>query len=215
MKSLIVILIIIAFVIFSGKKRKIPGVSGEILNFIMVVLIDIAGYLFFLLVLKTGYPEVLEAWQAREGFFLATNGALIVCILALTLPGKHKRWWGAVGIVVLFFMVMNVIKKELKKSYYENMPVPPTQVIKPNPKDRNEMTSKLFTFNGNRPIVVHLKPGWKSYPKGGPVEIQTPSGEILKDSPGVDTHFGYQPEGDYVIYASSDKTTGIELYNSW
>ena len=220
MKSLIVILIITAIVIYSGKKRKIPGVSGEILNFIMVILIDVAGYLFFLLVLKTGFPEVLEAWQARDGFFLATNGAFIVCILALTLPGKHKRWWGAVGIVILFFVVLNVIKKELKKSYYENMPIPPTQVIQPNPEDNSQQlsgkTSKLFNFTDDkRSITVYLKPGWKSYPKGGPVKIQTPSGDILEDIPGVDSYFGMQPEGTYIIYADSDETTGVELYNYW
>lgn len=220
MKSLIIILIIIAIVIYSGKKRRVPGVSGEILNFIMVILIDVAGYLSFLLVLKTGFPEVLEAWQARDGFFLATNGALIVCILALTLLGKHKRWWGAVGIVILFFLVLNVIKKELKKSYYENMPVPPTQVVQPNPEDNSQQlsgkTSKLFNFTDDkRSITVYLKPGWKSYPKGGPVKIQTPSGDILEDTPGVDSYFGMQPEGTYIIYADSDETTGIELYNYW
>ncbi|MDQ5922418.1 MAG: hypothetical protein QG644_126 [Patescibacteria group bacterium] len=224
MKSLIVILIIIAVVIFSGKKRKVPGVSGEILSFIMIILVDVAGYLSFLLVLRTGFPEILEAWQARDGFFLATNGALIVCILALTLPGKNKRWWGAVGIVILFFLVFNVIKQELKKSYYDNMPIPPTQVAQPNPEDKDSnpqqhssgKTSKLFNFTDDkRSITVYLKPGWKSYPKGGPITIQTPSGDILEDIPGVDSYFGYQPEGTYIISATSDETTGVELYNYW
>lgn len=77
------------------------------------------------------------------------------------------------------------------------------------------LTSRIFDFDQTGVIHEYLKPGWKDYPKGGKIKIETPLGRTLYDEPGVQNNFGMQPEGWYTISKVEQKTTGVELYNYW
>ena len=66
-------------------------------------------------------------------------------------------------------------------------------------------------------LPVYLCQGWKDWPIGGPITI-TPQGggKPLDDQPGATNHFGYTPDGMYIIRANPvGSTRQIQLYNQW
>lgn len=172
MTNVIIILIIIAVVIYSGKKAKIPGMGGKIWEYISIILLDVAGYIAFLTVMTTGYPEVMDAWMARPGFFFATNAALIICIIVASMSPTKRKWWGAVGVVVLFFVVKNVIIDELEKadlSYPITTTEPITQppaVVPPEYPSEGEGVATL-----NSPVKAVLTANTYLYPGGNAIYV--------------------------------------------
>ena len=126
----------------------------------------------------------------------------------------------AAGLLLFFFVIKpkwveyrherEIVKKEDSIKNANKPPETKQQVVHPH-----VLTSKTFYFDQSRMIKVYLYAGWKDYPKGGSIRIETPNGGTLTDWPGAIRHFGFQPEGWYYIYATSPQTTAVEIYNYW
>jgi len=64
-------------------------------------------------------------------------------------------------------------------------------------------------------LSVKLYKSFKTWPKGGPVSITTPWGEIITDQPGVDTKFDQQ-DGIYIFLADpKGSERKVEILNKW
>jgi hypothetical protein len=159
---------------------------------------------------------------------------IILVIAILVLLAVFKLWWrprtktqwvvaivGGILGLALIFGISSYVSSRAKKAAEETnaklaavekgKSAPPTTVIIQAPA----WTNKTFEVpDGGLP--VHLYPGWQTYPLGGAITITTPGGHILKDAPGVENDFGWQPEGDYIIrpdpLGSKRKVT---IYNRW
>ena len=58
------------------------------------------------------------------------------------------------------------------------------------------------------------------YPKLGVIKITTPSGRVIKDTPGIDTYAPgaepFEPAGWYIFHADPPGSTRkVEIYNRW
>lgn len=65
-------------------------------------------------------------------------------------------------------------------------------------------------------ITLPLCQGWSSSPIGGAINIATPSGQILRDEPGVIFNAGLQPDGNYTFSADPiGEARQVRIHNCW
>jgi hypothetical protein len=87
-------------------------------------------------------------------------------------------------------------------------PTAPTVTVRP-------WTSRTFDIPENG-LRLWLEQGAATYPKLGIVEITTPSGRVIKDTPGIDKNGGYESAGFYSFKADPPESKRkIEIYNRW
>ncbi|MES3032102.1 MAG: hypothetical protein V4699_02560 [Patescibacteria group bacterium] len=75
-------------------------------------------------------------------------------------------------------------------------------------------TFRTLTVPANG-LAVKLYKGFKEWPKGGPVSITLPSGEVVSDQPGVEVKFDEQ-DGIYIFMADpKGSERKVEILNRW
>jgi hypothetical protein len=131
-------------------------------------------------------------------------------------PGNSTLKWVFLGLAfIVFLIIINSGINSCKRNNSESNNPKKTENSIPQPRVSPVKTSRYFEFDRARSVHVYLKAGWKDYPKGGEIKIETPEGRTLYDKPGVQNNFGMQPDGWYTISAMESKTTGVEIYNYW
>lgn len=136
-------------------------------------------------------------------------------------PAKTGGIWGAfstalgiLGIVVATILIIFVIWGAWGLYKAIKAPTTPATTRQVTTTER-PWTIKEFDLSAEE-VRVYLYPGWKDFPLLGKITIETPSGDVLQDAPGVPVKFGYQPPGWYTFHADpKGSKRGVRIYNQW
>lgn len=203
---------------FGGENNTGRTIEGG--KKIIPLAIGLLIYGLVLWITKTGYPDFWDAWHSPTDFFYATNAAVLVCILSIAL--MDRKLWGVIGLIVIGIFLIpycrDKVKEEAKKARDLTRRTEVAQDSTKNGIQNSSVlirSSRLFKFEEGGSIRLYLRQGWASYPKGGKIEISTPSGKIWPDEPGIDRNMGFQPDGWYTFTKVDENATGVEIYGYW
>ncbi len=120
------------------------------------------------------------------------------------------------GIIVFFILCASIYGYATRDDGDDDEDAPQAAVATaPAPEDLSWSHRPFDVSKGG--VAVYLWAGWKSFPQGGKIAIQTPTGNRLVDEPGAPKDFGWQPSGSYIIYPEdpADADRKVILYNQW
>ncbi len=166
-------------------------------------------------IIVLGFSSRLAPTTARR---LATTLAVILLVLSslsFFFPKTAARTPGAIAKLDGWMADTTPKPAQVRTARVSN------SISVENPLVLEKHTRIISTRTLDIPVSclhVYLRQGWKSYPKGGPVEIRNADGQLVHiDRPGVDYNHGYQPDGMYSFCAveSGDSNRRVEIYNDW